>query len=128
LKPSFKLGPYFLLLFNTNKQANVKKIYLRSSLKFSHGIWNQISNSIQTNCTQNKSPLTIFLFFYFFYQKTICNLCFWINYLVSGTNYNGLFEFFFVERKWDMGILFSSGAMPSSHSSLCTALTASMAI
>lgn len=34
---------------------------------------------------------------------------------------------FFVERKWDLGILFSSGGMPSSHSSLCTALTASVA-
>ncbi|XP_078152460.1 acid phosphatase/vanadium-dependent haloperoxidase-related protein [Carex rostrata] len=35
---------------------------------------------------------------------------------------------FFVERKWDWGILFSSGGMPSSHSSLCTALTASVAL
>ncbi|KAJ3695102.1 hypothetical protein LUZ60_000479 [Juncus effusus] len=34
---------------------------------------------------------------------------------------------FFVERKWDWGILFSSGGMPSSHSALCTALSASVA-
>jgi Divergent PAP2 family len=34
---------------------------------------------------------------------------------------------FFMERKWDLGIFFSSGGMPSSHSSLCTALTASVA-
>ncbi|KAI0513438.1 hypothetical protein KFK09_009459 [Dendrobium nobile] len=34
---------------------------------------------------------------------------------------------FFVERKLDMGILFSCGGMPSSHSALCMALTASVA-
>lgn len=35
---------------------------------------------------------------------------------------------FFVERKWDLRILFSSGGMPSSHSALCTALTTSVAL
>ncbi|KAE8662455.1 hypothetical protein F3Y22_tig00113337pilonHSYRG00091 [Hibiscus syriacus] len=35
---------------------------------------------------------------------------------------------FFVERKWDLRILFASGGMPSSHSALCTALTTSVAI
>lgn len=35
---------------------------------------------------------------------------------------------FCVERKWDFRILFSCGGMPSSHSALCTALTASVAI
>ncbi|WOK97910.1 hypothetical protein Cni_G06618 [Canna indica] len=35
---------------------------------------------------------------------------------------------FFVERRWDVGMLFSSGGMPSSHSALCTALTASVAL
>ncbi|PKA53338.1 hypothetical protein AXF42_Ash010068 [Apostasia shenzhenica] len=34
---------------------------------------------------------------------------------------------FFVERRFDLGILFSCGGMPSSHSSLCMALTASVA-
>ncbi|XP_068666636.1 uncharacterized protein [Aristolochia californica] len=34
----------------------------------------------------------------------------------------------FVEWKWDFGILLSSGGMPSSHSALCTALTASVAL
>jgi acid phosphatase family membrane protein YuiD len=59
--------------------------------------------------------------------RLVGSLCLWINCLVSGTDYKGLFEFFFVERKWDLGILFSSGAMPSSHSSLCAALTAYVA-
>ena len=35
---------------------------------------------------------------------------------------------FFVEKKWDLKILFASGGMPSSHSALCTALTTSVAI
>ncbi|KAH6756586.1 Acid phosphatase/vanadium-dependent haloperoxidase-related protein [Perilla frutescens var. hirtella] len=35
---------------------------------------------------------------------------------------------FCVERKWDFRIMFSCGGMPSSHSALCTALTASVAI
>ncbi|KAM1053349.1 hypothetical protein FF1_000846 [Malus domestica] len=35
---------------------------------------------------------------------------------------------FFVERKWDFRILYSSGGMPSSHSALCTALTTSVAL
>lgn len=35
---------------------------------------------------------------------------------------------FWVERKWDLRILFSSGGMPSSHSALCTALSTSVAI
>lgn len=35
---------------------------------------------------------------------------------------------FFVERKWDLRILCTSGGMPSSHSSLCTALTTSVAL
>ncbi|CAA6661108.1 unnamed protein product [Spirodela intermedia] len=35
---------------------------------------------------------------------------------------------FFVERKWDLRMLFSSGGMPSSHSALCTALSASVAL
>ncbi|KAL9260800.1 putative membrane protein YuiD [Drosera capensis] len=35
---------------------------------------------------------------------------------------------FFVERKWDLKILFASGGMPSSHSALCTALSTSVAI
>ncbi|XP_020582064.1 uncharacterized protein LOC110025759 isoform X2 [Phalaenopsis equestris] len=34
---------------------------------------------------------------------------------------------FFVDRRLDMGILFSCGGMPSSHSALCMALTASVA-
>ncbi|KAH8516951.1 hypothetical protein H0E87_005058 [Populus deltoides] len=34
---------------------------------------------------------------------------------------------FFVERKWDLRLLFASGGMPSSHSALCTALTTSVA-
>ncbi|KAK3138174.1 hypothetical protein QOZ80_5AG0365490 [Eleusine coracana subsp. coracana] len=34
----------------------------------------------------------------------------------------------FVERRWDMRMLFSSGGMPSSHTALCTALTASVAL
>lgn len=34
----------------------------------------------------------------------------------------------FVERRWDLRMLFSSGGMPSSHSALCTALTASVAL
>ncbi|KAG1346681.1 putative membrane protein YuiD [Cocos nucifera] len=33
---------------------------------------------------------------------------------------------FFVERRWDFRMLFSSGGMPSSHSALCMALTASV--
>ncbi|KAG9448257.1 hypothetical protein H6P81_014385 [Aristolochia fimbriata] len=39
-----------------------------------------------------------------------------------------VFLHFFVEKKWDLGILVSSGGMPSSHSALCTALTASVAL
>ncbi|XP_077251310.1 acid phosphatase/vanadium-dependent haloperoxidase-related protein [Tasmannia lanceolata] len=39
-----------------------------------------------------------------------------------------LFLYFFVERKWDSRILFSSGGMPSSHSALCMALTTSVAL
>ncbi|MQL80845.1 hypothetical protein Taro_013279 [Colocasia esculenta] len=39
-----------------------------------------------------------------------------------------LFLNFFVERRWDLGMLVSSGGMPSSHSALCTALTASVAL
>ncbi|XP_031394565.1 uncharacterized protein LOC116205986 isoform X2 [Punica granatum] len=35
---------------------------------------------------------------------------------------------FFVEKKWDLRILFASGGMPSSHSALCTALTTSVAL
>ena len=35
---------------------------------------------------------------------------------------------FFIERKWDFRLLFASGGMPSSHSALCTALTASVAL
>ena len=35
---------------------------------------------------------------------------------------------FFVERKWDIKIMCTSGGMPSSHSALCTALTTSVAI
>ncbi|XP_058100449.1 uncharacterized protein LOC131245187 isoform X2 [Magnolia sinica] len=35
---------------------------------------------------------------------------------------------FFVDRKWDLRILFSSGGMPSSHSALCMALTTSVAL
>lgn len=35
---------------------------------------------------------------------------------------------FWVERKWDLRIMFASGGMPSSHSALCTALTTSVAI
>ncbi|KAH9616017.1 hypothetical protein KSS87_003381 [Heliosperma pusillum] len=35
---------------------------------------------------------------------------------------------FFVERKWDFSIMFTSGGMPSSHSALCTALTTSVAL
>nr|XP_012569586.1 uncharacterized protein LOC101510355 isoform X2 [Cicer arietinum] len=35
---------------------------------------------------------------------------------------------FFVDRKWDLRLLCSSGGMPSSHSALCTALTTSVAI
>ncbi|GJN15048.1 hypothetical protein PR202_gb01934 [Eleusine coracana subsp. coracana] len=34
----------------------------------------------------------------------------------------------FIERRWDMRMLFSSGGMPSSHTALCTALTASVAL
>ncbi|KAL6851652.1 hypothetical protein ACP4OV_020216 [Aristida adscensionis] len=34
----------------------------------------------------------------------------------------------FVERRWDPRMLFSSGGMPSSHTALCTALTASVAL
>ncbi|XP_062231979.1 uncharacterized protein LOC133929297 [Phragmites australis] len=34
----------------------------------------------------------------------------------------------FVERRWDLRMLFSSGGMPSSHTALCTALTASVAL
>ncbi|KAL5231936.1 hypothetical protein ABZP36_030712 [Zizania latifolia] len=34
----------------------------------------------------------------------------------------------FVERRWDLRMLFSSGGMPSSHSALCTALTTSVAL
>nr|GMC86994.1 Acid phosphatase/vanadium-dependent haloperoxidase-related protein [Ipomoea batatas] len=35
---------------------------------------------------------------------------------------------FCVERKWDFRIMCASGGMPSSHSALCTALTASVAL
>ncbi|XP_061372894.1 uncharacterized protein LOC133315311 isoform X2 [Gastrolobium bilobum] len=35
---------------------------------------------------------------------------------------------FFVDRKWDLRLLFASGGMPSSHSALCTALTTSVAL
>ncbi|KAF8032440.1 hypothetical protein BT93_D1380 [Corymbia citriodora subsp. variegata] len=35
---------------------------------------------------------------------------------------------FFVERIWDLRILFACGGMPSSHSALCTALTTSVAL
>nr|CAN71954.1 hypothetical protein VITISV_024312 [Vitis vinifera] len=35
---------------------------------------------------------------------------------------------FFVERKWDLRIMFASGGMPSSHTALCTALTTSVAL
>ncbi|KAJ6851895.1 uncharacterized protein M6B38_257830 [Iris pallida] len=35
---------------------------------------------------------------------------------------------FFVERRWDLGMLFTSGGMPSSHTALCTGLTASVAL
>ncbi|KAJ7962580.1 Acid phosphatase/vanadium-dependent haloperoxidase-related protein [Quillaja saponaria] len=35
---------------------------------------------------------------------------------------------FFVEKKWDLRILCSSGGMPSSHTALCTALTTSVAL
>ncbi|KAB1219614.1 putative membrane protein YuiD [Morella rubra] len=35
---------------------------------------------------------------------------------------------FFVEKKWDLRILYSSGGMPSSHSALCTAMTTSVAL
>ncbi|XP_024020966.1 uncharacterized protein LOC112091474 [Morus notabilis] len=35
---------------------------------------------------------------------------------------------FFVERKWDLRLLFASGGMPSSHSALCTALSTSVAL
>ncbi|KDP28486.1 hypothetical protein JCGZ_14257 [Jatropha curcas] len=35
---------------------------------------------------------------------------------------------FFVERKWDLRLLFASGGMPSSHSALCTAMTTSVAL
>lgn len=35
---------------------------------------------------------------------------------------------FFVERKWDLRIMFACGGMPSSHSALCTALTTSVAL
>ncbi|KAG4917050.1 hypothetical protein JHK87_054607 [Glycine soja] len=35
---------------------------------------------------------------------------------------------FFMERKWDLRLLFASGGMPSSHSALCTALSTSVAI
>ncbi|XP_015968367.1 uncharacterized protein LOC107491944 isoform X1 [Arachis duranensis] len=35
---------------------------------------------------------------------------------------------FFVERTWDLKLLFASGGMPSSHSALCTALTTSVAL
>lgn len=35
---------------------------------------------------------------------------------------------FWVERKWDLRIMFASGGMPSSHSALCIALTTSVAI
>jgi acid phosphatase family membrane protein YuiD len=34
----------------------------------------------------------------------------------------------FVERRWDVRTLFRSGAMLSSHTALCTALTASVAL
>ena len=35
---------------------------------------------------------------------------------------------FFIERKWDLSLLFASGGMPSSHSALCMALTTSVAL
>lgn len=35
---------------------------------------------------------------------------------------------FFVEKKWDLKIIFASGGMPSSHSALCTALSTSVAL
>ncbi|KAI6702610.1 hypothetical protein NL676_011746 [Syzygium grande] len=35
---------------------------------------------------------------------------------------------FYVERLWDLRILFACGGMPSSHSALCTALTTSVAL
>ncbi|XP_056174132.1 uncharacterized protein LOC115677989 isoform X2 [Syzygium oleosum] len=35
---------------------------------------------------------------------------------------------FYVERIWDLRILFACGGMPSSHSALCTALTTSVAL
>ncbi|XP_078439235.1 acid phosphatase/vanadium-dependent haloperoxidase-related protein [Wolffia australiana] len=35
---------------------------------------------------------------------------------------------FVVERRWDLRMLFSCGGMPSSHSALCTALTAAVAL
>ncbi|KAJ8900484.1 hypothetical protein K2173_025261 [Erythroxylum novogranatense] len=35
---------------------------------------------------------------------------------------------FFIEKKWDLRILFASGGMPSSHSALCTALTTAVAL
>lgn len=34
----------------------------------------------------------------------------------------------FVERRWDFGVLFSSGGMPSSHSALCMGLTTAVAL
>ncbi|KAF5464466.1 hypothetical protein F2P56_014540 [Juglans regia] len=39
-----------------------------------------------------------------------------------------MFLNFFIERKWDLRLLFASGGMPSSHSALCTALTTSVAL
>lgn len=39
-----------------------------------------------------------------------------------------LFLNFFVERRWDLAMLFSCGGMPSSHSALCMALTTSVAL
>ncbi|XP_038987578.1 uncharacterized membrane protein YuiD-like isoform X3 [Phoenix dactylifera] len=39
-----------------------------------------------------------------------------------------MFLNFSVERRWDYGMLFSSGGMPSSHSALCMALTASVGL
>ncbi|XP_052211216.1 uncharacterized protein LOC127814035 [Diospyros lotus] len=35
---------------------------------------------------------------------------------------------FFVERKWDLRVMFASGGMPSSHTALCSALTTSVAL
>ncbi|KAJ0971755.1 hypothetical protein J5N97_019714 [Dioscorea zingiberensis] len=35
---------------------------------------------------------------------------------------------FFVEKRWDFGMLFNSGGMPSSHSALCMGLTSSVAL